>query len=265
MVSRRQSQGRRTWRASGTSLISTLHRAAWPPEHMTIGTTGPTKHMRRHIRPPVLHLGHAVLHSVEARPRLSHHPLVSRLAHRVKSHSRHRSPPMKHHSWHLWLRLALLRHSLSKRPCVLPRCTDVPCWYLLGCGGILLAVGFGSACLLRNPFSIGFFRDAIHAVDFKVYAFSPFLRVGYPGKRASVSSELNTTSLSRAIRRCRPSVEPFLLVYQVQSSLQRAVLDVVSYVPIPCRNAIPGIRENTFPYVTARYYTRTSMCTQVGV
>ena len=217
-MSRRQSQCRGTWRASWTSLISTLHRTAWSPEHMTIGTSGPTKHMRWHIRPPVLHLGHAVLHSVEARPRLSHHSLVSRLAHRVESHSRHRSPPVKHHAWHLWLRLALLRHSLSKRPCVLPGCTDVPCWCLLGCGGIILAVGFGSACLLRNPFSIGFFRDAIHAVDLKVYAFSPFLRVGYPGKRAKASSELKTrtTSESRAICRCRfsPSVEPLVLVYQ---------------------------------------------------
>lgn len=189
-MSRRQSQGRRTWRASGPSLISTLHRTAWSPKHMTIRTTGPTKHMRRHIRDPVLHLGHAVLHTVEARSRLSHHPRVSRLAHRMKSQSRHRSPPMKHHSWHLWLRLALLRHPLSKRPGVLPRCTDASCWHLLGCGGTLPTVGVGSACLLRNPFSIGFFRDAIHAVDFKVYAFSPFLRVGYPGKRANSSSEL---------------------------------------------------------------------------
>lgn len=192
-MSRRQPQGRGTWRASRASLVSALHRTAWSPEHMTIGTTGPTKHMRRHIRAPVLHLGHAVLHSVEARPRLSHHPLVSRLTHRVESHSRHRSPPMKHHAWHLLLRLALLRHSLPKRSRVLPRCTDVPCWYLLGCGGIILAVRFGSACLLRSPFSIGVFRDAIHAVDFEVYAFSPFLRVGYPGKRATASIELNTS------------------------------------------------------------------------
>lgn len=140
--------------------------------------------MRRHVRPPVLHLGHAMLlHSIEARPRPSQHPmLVSRLAHRVESHSRHRSPPMKHHAWHLWLRLALLRHSLAKRPCIFPRCASVRYWYLLGCGGIILDVSFGSACLLGSPFSIGFVGDAVHAVNFEVYAFSPFLRVRYPVK-----------------------------------------------------------------------------------
>lgn len=177
---------------------------------MTIGTTGPTKHMRRHVRPPVLHLGHTMLlHSVEARPRLSQHPLlVPRLPHRVESHSRHRSPPMKHHAWHLWLRFALLRHSLAKRPCILPRCAGVRCWHLLGCGGIILAVGFGSACLLGSPFSIGFVGDAVHAVNFEVYAFSPFLRVGYPAKRANVSSEfkyVSNTAVSRATCRGRPS------------------------------------------------------------
>lgn len=89
---------------------------------------------------------------------------------------------MIHHAWHLRLPTERVRHSLPRHPWVLSGRYDVSRWYLLGCGSVASA-GFGGASLLRRAFSVSFIWDAIYAVNLEVHAFSPFLRVRYPGKR----------------------------------------------------------------------------------
>lgn len=136
--------------------------------------------MRWHVR--------ASVHWVEPWWRLSHHPRVEALlAHRVETHARPRRSPVKHHAVHLLLPVELRRHPRPGCPRGLPRCCDVRCRYLLGCGGAIATVGvrFGGAGLLRRPFRASLLRDAIYSVNLEVHTLSPFLRVRHPGTRSS--------------------------------------------------------------------------------
>lgn len=176
-MSRWQAGRWRTWWATRAPWIS-----AWSSEHLAVGTPGPTKHMRLHMRATVVHLGHAVLHGVEAWSRLAHHPWESRLAHGMESHSRRRRPSMKHHSLHWRLTLKLVRPSLPGYSRVLPRCDGIHSWYLLGRGFDIVGSDFGSAGLLGRPFSVCFLWDPIYTVYLEIDTFPPFLRVRHPDK-----------------------------------------------------------------------------------
>lgn len=129
--------------------------------------------------------GRASMHWVEPSWRLSHHSRVEALlAHRVETHAGPWSSPVKHRTVHLRLPVELRRHPLPGCPRGLRGCCDVRCWYLLGCGSAVAAVRFGGAGFLRRPFSASFLRDAIHAVNLEIHAFSPFLRIRHPGTRS---------------------------------------------------------------------------------